>query len=230
MSGAMRRNSSWALLVFCACGMYAQDINAAGGPLSAWHANNLADVVLQLVRYHDFGQYDYEIRQVATAAMDYLEKRARVGKKDERLAVVFDIDETALSNWAVMLDCGFCAYKIQVKDYPNTKDPAIVPVLELYRLAKRLGVKTFFITGRSESQRDFTSTNLKDAGYDGWEDLVMRPDKNTDPARIFKSDRRQEIVDKGYTIVLNIGDQASDLAGCCSERSFKLPNPFYLVP
>jgi hypothetical protein len=29
---------------------------------------------------------------------------------------------------------------------------------------------------------------------------------------------------------LNVGDQASDLAGCCSERSFKLPNPFYLVP
>jgi hypothetical protein len=28
---------------------------------------------------------------------------------------------------------------------------------------------------------------------------------------------------------LNIGDQASDLAGCCEDRIFKLPNPFYLV-
>jgi len=30
--------------------------------------------------------------------------------------------------------------------------------------------------------------------------------------------------------VLNIGDQASDLAGCCALRVFKLPNPFYLLP
>jgi hypothetical protein len=58
----------------------------------------------------------------------------------------------------------------------------------------------------------------------------MRPNGNTEPARIYKSNVRQELEKKGYRIVLNIGDQASDLAGCCSERVFKLPNPFYLVP
>ena len=105
-------------------------------------------------------------------------------------------------------------------------------MLELYRLLQKLGVKTFFITGRhdNEKQRNDTVKNLKSAGYDGWEQLVMKPDNNSDPARIFKSGKRQEIVDKGYAIILNIGDQASDLAGCCSERSFKLPNPFYLIP
>jgi acid phosphatase len=219
------------VVFFSASGLYAQDNNAVGGPFSGWpSANNLADVVLQLVSYHDFGQYDYEIRQVSTAGADYLEKRVCEAKKGERMAAVFDIDETALSNWAVMSDCGFCAYKIQAKDYPNAKDPAIIPVLELYKLPRKLGVKTYFITGRLESQRELTSKNLKGIGYDGWEELVMRPDNNTDPARVFKSDRRQAIVDKGYAIVINIGDQASDLAGCCSERSFKLPNPFYLVP
>jgi acid phosphatase len=182
------------------------------------------------VRYHGYGQYDDDIRQVATAAMDYLQKRAGDGKKSEKLAAVFDIDETALSNWNEMNACGFCDYRTQGKYYPSVNDPAIVPVLELFRLAQKLGVKTFFITGRSEQQRDSTVQNLKSAGYDKWEQLIMRPANNSDPARIFKPAQRQAIVDSGYTIVLNIGDQASDLAGCCAERTFKLPNPFYLVP
>lgn len=58
----------------------------------------------------------------------------------------------------------------------------------------------------------------------------MRPDGSKDPAVVFKPGKRQAIVNNGYTIVVNIGDQASDLAGCCAERGFKLPNPFYLVP
>jgi len=34
-------------------------------------------------------------------------------------------------------------------------------------------------------------------------------------------------VDQGYAIVVNIGDQMSDLDGGFAERTFKLPNPFY---
>ena len=210
---------------------FAQDPDAAGKSASAWLSiQNHADVVDLLVKYHDYGQYDYELKQVGTAAMDYLQKRVAEAKKGEKLAAVYDIDETALSNWTQMNTCGFCDYRTQAKYYPPLNDPAIVPVLELFRLAAKLGVKNFFITGRSEQQRDLTVKNLKSAGYDKWEQLMMRPDNDSDPARIFKPTQRQAILDSGYTIVLNIGDQASDLAGCCAERSFKLPNPFYLVP
>ena len=34
---------------------------------------------------------------------------------------------------------------------------------------------------------------------------------------------------EGYTIIGNIGDQLSDLEGGHAERTFKLPNPFYLT-
>jgi acid phosphatase len=222
---SLLRFASVALLL-CACVASAQDFDASGWLL----VHNHADVVALLTKYHEVGQYDYEIRQVATAGMDYIQKRVHEAKKDEKLAAVFDIDETALSNWDSMSKCGFCDYKTQAMYYPSTNDPAILPVLELYRLAQKLGVKTYFITGRHEKERNDTVQNLKSAGYDGWEQVVMKPDNMTGPARIFKSGKRQEIVDKGYTIILNIGDQASDLAGCCAERSFKLPNPFYLVP
>ena len=34
----------------------------------------------------------------------------------------------------------------------------------------------------------------------------------------------------GLLIVVNMGDQDSDLAGGYAERTFKLPDPFYYVP
>jgi len=32
------------------------------------------------------------------------------------------------------------------------------------------------------------------------------------------------------TIIVNAGDQESDLAGGYAERAYKLPNPFYYIP
>jgi len=191
---------------------------------------NLADTINRLIRYHDFGEYDLEIREVVDAARDFLETRVREARKDEKLAAVFDIDETSLSNWDTMFDCGFCSYRTQLKLYPNAKGSAIIPVLELFKFARSKGVAVFFVTGRPEKERPSTIQNLTDVGYSGWTGLIMRPDGNQEPARLLKSRNRQEITDKAYRIVLNIGDQASDLAGCCAERAFKLPNPFYLVP
>jgi predicted secreted acid phosphatase len=201
---------------------------------------NHAIVVDRLMRYHDSGEYEREIREVANSARDYLEMRfPGEVRKEAKLAAVFDIDETALSNWDVMAGCGFCSYPTQLqlyKDnlYSSAHDPAITAVLELFNFAKAKGIAVFFVTGRPESQREVTVANLHEAGYSGWTDLYMQPDlpqgPPKPPARVFKPKNRQAITDKGYQIVLNIGDQASDLAGCCAARVFKLPNPFYLLP
>jgi len=189
--------------------------------------------VTRLMTYHDSGEYEREIREVADAARDYLETHFKTIRSEEKLAAVFDIDETSLSNWDAMQDCGFCAYKIQAKNYSIAHDPAITPVLELFNYAKNRGIAVFFVTGRSETQRQLTVDNLHEAGYSGWTDLYMQPDPPPGtlkpPAHEFKPKDRQAITGKGYRIVLNIGDQASDLSGCCAERVFKLPNPFYLL-
>ncbi len=190
---------------------------------------NHAIVVARLMRYHDSGEYEWGIREVANAARDYLRVRAKNASPQEKLAAVFDIDETSLSNWQAMADCGFCAYSVESKLYSIAHDPAITPVLELYNDAKSKGVAVLFLTGRPNAQREVTTENLSEAGYKDWVELIMRPDGDKSPARVFKPQERQKIEDKGYHIILNIGDQASDLAGCCAERTFKLPNPFYMV-
>jgi predicted secreted acid phosphatase len=201
---------------------------------------NHAVSVERLLRYHDSGEYEREIREVANSARDFLESRfPGYLQKEAKLAAVFDIDETSLSNWDVMAACGFCSFATQTQLYrdklfSNAHDPAIMPVLELFNFARDKGFAVFFVTGRPESQRDLTVSNLREAGYSGWADLFMQPDipegQPKPPARSFKPRNRQEIENKGYRVVLNIGDQASDLAGCCAVRVFKLPNPFYQLP
>jgi hypothetical protein len=59
----------------------------------------------------------------------------------------------------------------------------------------------------------------------------MRPiGMKTNSAADFKAPERAKIAAKGYTIIANVGDQPSDLAGGYAERTFLLPNPFYRVP
>jgi predicted secreted acid phosphatase len=202
---------------------------------------NHAVTVDRLMRYHDSGEYEREIREVANSARDYLESLFPTGvPKEAKIAAVFDIDETSLSNWDVMNFCGFCSYPAQLRLYADglysmDHDPAIPPVLELYNFAKRKGIAVFFVTGRPKSQHDKTAANLLEVGYSGWtEPIYMQdappPGQPKPPARTFKPEDRKKIEAAGYQIVLNIGDQASDLAGCCALRVFKLPNPFYLLP
>jgi predicted secreted acid phosphatase len=196
--------------------------------------------------YEASGQYDRDIKEVVGEAKIYLaEQQARKGK----LAIVLDIDETSLSNWpeikandfgvflnlpcsigkdgSVQVPCGLTAW------IGLGKDTAIAPTLDLYAQARRQGIKVFFITGRHASQRGITKHNLNNAGYTGWsdDDLKMEPDDLRPPsAAYFKTVKRKEIVDSGYAILLNMGDQDSDLTGGFAERTFKLPNPFYFIP
>jgi acid phosphatase len=46
----------------------------------------------------------------------------------------------------------------------------------------------------------------------------------------FKTSQRAAIEAQGYTIVVNMGDQPSDLAGGHAMEGFLLPNPFYRIP
>ena len=91
----------------------------------------------------------------------------------------------------------------------------------------------FFITGRPEGQRADTEANLKAEGYDYWEELYLRPVDHPKEQSVaqYKSGDRAKIVAKGYRIILNVGDQMSDLAlDPQADHSVKLPNPFYLIP
>ena len=111
----------------------------------------------------------------------------------------------------------------------ESKAPAIDSVLEVYRAAKRLGVDVVLVTGRPESQRGYTERNLRAIGCADYAMLVCMPPTSQGTTAAFKTEVRRDLQGKGRTIVANIGDQESDLSGGYAERTFKLPNVFYLT-
>jgi predicted secreted acid phosphatase len=199
---------------------------------------NVGDAKTTAIQYHDSGAYQAGLEEVSAQAMNWIGTQAPI---TNRPAVVFDIDETALSNWEVIKANDFgrfingpcnlpdaCAWRA----WDLTAESAVIqPTLDTYNMAKSLGVATFFITGRDEGQRAATERNLRDAGYTGWTRLIMAPPGvQYASAADFKAPQRASIEAQGYTIIANIGDQPSDLAGGAAQQTFLLPDPFYRIP
>jgi acid phosphatase len=198
---------------------------------------NLGLLKDELKKYHactcTCGCYETSLAHQDAIAIADLERAVRRAPRSEKLALVLDIDETSLTNYPEMAaeDFGFVA-KDWNKWAEEAKAPAIPGTLKLEEKAEQLGVAVFFITGRDYKLRGATEKNLREAGYRNWSGLTLRSKDEVHEATIpYKSAARERIVQAGYRIVLNVGDQWSDLKGSPqAEYSVKLPNPYYYIP
>ncbi|MFE1250374.1 HAD family acid phosphatase [Streptomyces sp. NPDC058735] len=156
----------------------------------------------------DYATWQKDVQAVMDQALPYLKQRIAATRPGEKQAVVFDIDNTTLET-----DFGF--------SYPQ---PANKPVLEAARYAQERGVALFFVTARPDIVASFTEYNLKRVGYQvsglhvrSFLDLF----KNVAD---YKTAQRVAIEKKGYTIIANIGNSATDLSGGHAEKTYKLPD------
>jgi predicted secreted acid phosphatase len=206
--------------------------DALGEPANVGDAKNSA------LEYHDSGRYEHDLAEVAAQAINWI---ASTVPATPHAAIVFDIDETALSNWEVIKANDFGRFINGPCNLPDacawrawdltSQSVVIQPSLDTYNMAKSLGAAIFFITGRDETQRAATDRNLHAAGYNGYTRLIMTPpNAHYASAADFKAPQRAAIEAQGYTIVANIGDQPSDLDGGHAEQTFLLPDPFYRIP
>ena len=93
----------------------------------------------EMVTYVSSGDYAREVADVALAANKFLAKRIPEGAKPgKKLAIVFDIDETLLSNLTqiVATDYGYVP-KIWDRWVAEGQAPAIIPVQTVYDAALR---------------------------------------------------------------------------------------------
>jgi predicted secreted acid phosphatase len=192
---------------------------------------NLAIYKEKLTAWHDSGGYRSCFARAAKPAMATLREEIASRRPGERIAIVLDIDETALSNWGYLTSVGF---NVQLETfYPwaeKHNDPALEPTLALFREARSARVPVFFITGRKETLRLFTVRQLRAAGYEGWAGLFMAPVSYDLPSVVpFKSGVRKKLAGEGWKIVVNMGDQWSDLEGGYAVKAVKLPNPYYFI-
>jgi acid phosphatase len=167
----------------------------------------------------------------AQAALDAAVKAAKPG---EKLALVLDIDETSLTNYCEEKreDFGYIGSMFNAWTVSPEASMPIQGTLRLFDHARAAGVAVFFITGRPGEQREATARNLQAAGYKNWSGLRLRVGDEKKMSTVeYKSSERRKIVEDGYRIVMNMGDQWSDLNGePRGEVSVKLPNPFYYLP
>ncbi|MEU3508085.1 HAD family acid phosphatase [Streptomyces longwoodensis] len=156
----------------------------------------------------DYATWQQDCRAVMDQALPYLKQRIAAARPGEKQAIVLDVDNTALET-----DFGF--------SFPQ---PANRPVLDVARYAQEHGVSLFFVTARPGIIALPTEYNLEHDGYAvsglsvrGLFDLF----KNVDA---YKTAQRVGIENKGYTIIANIGNSATDLSGGHAEKTFKLPD------
>jgi hypothetical protein len=182
-----------------------------------------------------------EVAAQIAGGQRYLTQRLKRGVHHP--AIVLDVDDTSEVTEGWEVDNQF-AFNAAVNEAAIDADqfPAITPTLTLAKWAAAHHVAVFFLTGRPEHQRAATLTDLiTDDGYPQPVSLFMKAEAGTPPPAYlscgttcttdqYKSQTRAHIQAEGFDIVLNVGDQLSDLSMGHEDKSVKLPNPMYFLP
>ena len=152
-----------------------------------------------------------DVDDALDGSLDYVQNRVANKASGEKLAVVFDIDDTSLAT-----------------DFAKDKSniPAIGSSLALAKKADSLGVKVFFVSNRLYDGDRTSNTSTKQAlskvRYPVFE--IYHQSGERYPVQQFKTASRQDIEDRGYTIIANTGNRQTDLDGGYAEKTYKLPD------
>lgn len=145
-------------------------------------------------------QWDQDVATAMAGSWKYVDRRTSGARG--RLAINLDIDNTALAT-----------------RYGGGPTRA---VLRFARHAHGLGVALYFNTGRTgaalrRAQRQLTRAGYPVAGVCGLRSATVTFVQS-------KKRCRARLVAHGYTIIANVGNNATDFAGGNYERAYRLPN------
>jgi predicted secreted acid phosphatase len=173
---------------------------------------------------------------------------AQARRHHEQPAIVFDADDTTL--WTYPMEVGDMKFVFtpaaQAPWVDGERFPAVPGMVDFVEDAQRMGFTVFGLTGRSDSQKAHTLGNLAKVGYTAFtaDRYFTKYNSGTQPPAYltcvaaptcttveYKAGTRRHIEqDLGYDVVLNVGDQWSDLQGGYADHWLKLPNPTYYLP
>lgn len=177
--------------------------------------------------YNDSGAYARDLARGYKTATKALRKQLKGDPSNP--AVVLDIDETSLSNYGCLDEVDFALVGV-VTCVVDSRSTAIEPARRFVVRAQRRGVSILFITGAPSALAAFRDANLRAEGFGGQFTVVGRPPTDTSNSVVpFKSGTRALFEAAGFNILVNVGDQQSDLAGGHARTTVKLPNPIYVT-
>lgn len=118
------------------------------------------------------------------------------GEIPDNACVVFDIDNTLID---------------------STTSTLIRCVRDLYINIRDKDIPIFIITARSPLDREYTERQLERRSLTGYQELHLVGSGR-------KQDIRKDIQERGYNILLNIGDHPDDFKGGYYKHMIKLPH------
>lgn len=181
----------------------------------------------QLQAQIDSGAYQRSVDAVYRSATRYL--KAQLKKKPKHPVVVLDIDETTMSNVGCFEQADWELSGLAVCAIQGTSK-AFASARTFVRFAQRHHVAVAFVTGTPEGLCAKRRENLRAQGITGSYTVTCRPSSDTSDSVVpYKSRVRKALQTSGKTILENIGDQKSDLAGGAAKKAFKVPNPIYVI-
>jgi predicted secreted acid phosphatase len=189
--------------------------------------------------------YISELQKLLNDQQPYLAQNKGATKP----AIVLDTDDTTL--WTYDMEDGAMHFNfdpaLQNEWVQDQKFPATPGMVDFVNKAVAMGYTVFGLTGRNDDQKTATLANLTKVGYgasftaDKFFTKWTGKPGSTQPSYItcaaascttveYKAQTRAHIEALGYNIVLNVGDQWSDLMGGHAKKVLKLPNPTYYLP
>lgn len=204
--------------------------------------------------------YITELKAIQSAQQAYLDSAyQQVTAAGKVPTIVVDVDDTTLWTYdmedaAMHFNFDPALQDVWVKEQRFAATPGMV---DFVNAAATKGFAIFGLTGRNSGQEPATLANLQKVGYKPFtaDNLFTKwTDAEPQPAYVtcavakcttveYKANTRKHIEadlkakdpsdptkDKQYDIVLNVGDQWSDLQGGYADRALKLPNPTYYLP
>ncbi|HLR84518.1 MAG TPA: HAD family acid phosphatase, partial [Nocardioidaceae bacterium] len=196
----------------------------------------------------DSSPYISELHRIQNQQRHHLRRAyQRAIRRGEKPALVFDADDTTLMTYDMEVAAMHFEFDPELQDewVQDQRFPATPGMVDFVNDAEDMGYAIFGLTGRNADQEEATLGNLDKVGYEPfnaanffteWVDPAQRPDyiecaESECTTVEYKAGTRKHIEqDLGYDIVLNVGDQWSDLKGGYADRVLKLPNPTYYLP
>jgi predicted secreted acid phosphatase len=148
-----------------------------------------------------------KVRTKVAKADAVIDNALAAAPKGEKPALVLDIDNTSIQT--------HYAWPKPVK-----------PVRKVARYAARHGVTLFFVTGRAQHGLKQVEPVLTAAGY-RYQGICGR--KAGEGLTAGKQRCRAGIAAQGYTVILDIGNRATDLRGANVGTPIKLPSYYGLL-
>lgn len=178
-------------------------------------------------KYYESGKYGLEVREIVEDALHKIKNSPSV----KNPAVIFDVDETTLSNYKHIKEISFGYIPKEWDDWLNkSKGEAILQTKYFYDYLVEHNYSIIFLTARNETQYEATYKNLVDEGYTKIDTLICKPLKYPKvTSALFKEKERKKLTEAGYNIVACVGDQESDIFGEYTGIKVKLPNYMYIV-